>query len=339
MKNTLSLLITFLFSQFLFGQDTFSIVAVDSATREVGSAGASCIDNSYIISDVFPNKGAAHTQAWWDITNQGKIRQFMNSGLAPQEIIDYIVANDSKNWGRDSTYRQYGIVDFGDSTNIPRSAGHTGSNADDYKSHKLGSGYAIQGNILLGPQVLDSIENAFLRTKGQWLGDRLMSAMIAASFPGADARCLNIGLSTFSAFVRVAKPTDEYNELYLDLNVREVDTVGKDSSDYIDPIDSLQIVYNNWKDTVTSVLEKNYNTNAIKVYPNPFTESTTFYFNEAKKVSILTIFNLLGFVIESKNISSETSFTFNRKDISNGVYFYKIEDAGAFIASGKLVVF
>ena len=48
-------------------QDTFSIVAVDSITGEVGSAGASCLDDSdiaggvFIISDVLPGKGAIHT--------------------------------------------------------------------------------------------------------------------------------------------------------------------------------------------------------------------------------------------------------------------------------------
>ena len=45
------------------GADTFSIVAVDLETGEVGSAGASCISGSIIISDVHPGLGAIHTQS------------------------------------------------------------------------------------------------------------------------------------------------------------------------------------------------------------------------------------------------------------------------------------
>ena len=44
---------------------TFSIVAIDTLTNEVGSAGASCIGNSVIISDIHPNLGAIHTQSYY----------------------------------------------------------------------------------------------------------------------------------------------------------------------------------------------------------------------------------------------------------------------------------
>ena len=53
----------------LFAQDTFSIVAVDETTGEIGSAGASCLDDTqfpgsggaFIISDILPGRGAIHT--------------------------------------------------------------------------------------------------------------------------------------------------------------------------------------------------------------------------------------------------------------------------------------
>ncbi|HOI32111.1 MAG TPA: hypothetical protein PLC47_05045, partial [Bacteroidales bacterium] len=57
-------------------QDTFSIVAVDTITGEVGSAGASCLDNSaitggaVIISDIIPGRGAIHTHSYWVSANQ-----------------------------------------------------------------------------------------------------------------------------------------------------------------------------------------------------------------------------------------------------------------------------
>ena len=42
-------------------QDTFSIVAIDPITGKVGSAGASCIGGSMIISDIHPGLGGIHT--------------------------------------------------------------------------------------------------------------------------------------------------------------------------------------------------------------------------------------------------------------------------------------
>ncbi len=40
--------------QIIYTQDTFSIIAVDSISGRIGSAGASCIQNSIIISDIHP---------------------------------------------------------------------------------------------------------------------------------------------------------------------------------------------------------------------------------------------------------------------------------------------
>ena len=61
-------------------QDTFSIVAVDQETGEVGSAGASCINGSIIISDVHPVLGAIHTQSYWNAQNQNNASQLMDQG-------------------------------------------------------------------------------------------------------------------------------------------------------------------------------------------------------------------------------------------------------------------
>lgn len=49
MKSKFYILIAFICASFLFSkaalsQETFSIVAADSATHEIGSAGASCVD-------------------------------------------------------------------------------------------------------------------------------------------------------------------------------------------------------------------------------------------------------------------------------------------------------
>ena len=85
-------------------------------------------------------------------------------------------------------------------------------------NHILGPNYAIQGNILLGQQILDSMEYYFLNTSG-CLPERLMAAMNGAKVVGADTRCMVEGTSSLSAFKNGS--TDSYNNLFLDINVAE----------------------------------------------------------------------------------------------------------------------
>ena len=217
---------------FGFTYSTFSIVAVDLSNGQVGSAGASCIGGSIIISDIHPGVGAIHTQSYWSGYNQIMASNLMDSGLSPDEIIAYLIENDVNN---NPSIRQYGIVDIYEGG---RSAAYTGENCMDYKNHILGSNYAIQGNILLNEQVLMSIENNFNSSFGT-LSDKLMAALQGANIPGADSRCLDNGTSSLSAFIRVAEPFDEANDFFLDLNINNTNN-GQE------PIDLLQNLYNEW---------------------------------------------------------------------------------------------
>ena len=104
-------IITIFLICFGFCQDTFSIVAVNPYTGEVGSAGASCIAGSIIISDVHPGYGAIHTQSYWLSGNQNLASDYMGLGYNPQQIMDSLVVNDVQN---NPTIRQYGAVDLVD---------------------------------------------------------------------------------------------------------------------------------------------------------------------------------------------------------------------------------
>ena len=211
---------------------TFSIVAVDLSNGQVGSAGASCIGGSIIISDIHPGVGAIHTQSYWHGYNQLMASDLMDMGLSPDEIIDYIVENDVSN---NPFIRQYGIIDIYEGG---RSAAYTGENCMDYKAHILGDTYAIQGNILLGEEILINMENNFNSTFGS-LSDKLMAALQGANIEGADSRCLDNGTSSLSAFIRVAEPSDSEGSFFLDLNINNTNN-GQE------PIDLLQTLYDQW---------------------------------------------------------------------------------------------
>lgn len=239
--KTLSTCVLFFISLVAFAQDTFSIIAIDTLTGEIGSAGASCISSEHpdsgaiVISTIIPGKGAINTQAWYHPGNQENATKKLMEGLNADEIISWLKNNDIVNR---TQLRQYGVITVDSKKNISVAA-FTGVSCNAYKNHITGRNYNIQGNILAGQFVLDSMEHAFNRTKGA-LADKLMAALLAAKIPGADTRCLKEGISSKSAFIRVAKPDDKKDNLYLQLNVNN-NPKGQD------PIDILEEKYLSWK--------------------------------------------------------------------------------------------
>ncbi len=320
MKKIASLFLFILFFiNTSFGQDTFSITAVDPVTGLVGSAGASCVAGSIILSDVHPNRGVIHTQAYYLSGNQIYARNLMNMGLTPQQIIDSLVAHDVQN---NPTIRQYGITDF--IGNNVRTAGYTGVNTNDYKNHNLGPTFTVQGNILLGQQILDSMYNRYLNTPGT-MAEKLMAALQGAKVIGADTRCLSSNRSSISAFIRVAKPTDPQSGPYwLDLNVQTVPAPR-------DPIDSLQILFNQWQTTGISNNQGIYpETFSLEQnYPNPFNPNTLITFDIGK----LSYVKLAVYDITGKEVSVLADYNFHRgrysinfdaSGLASGIYIYRI---------------
>jgi uncharacterized Ntn-hydrolase superfamily protein len=207
---------------------TFSIVAVDTLTGEVGSAGASCIAGAQIIERTVESIGAMNTQAFWNSVNQTRGDSMMRAGDPPDSIISYLVHNDAQNDGLNATDRQYGAATL---AGPGASASHTGSNNSFWAGARTGPGYAIQGNILWDSTIVYGMETAFLATAGP-LEERLMAALEAAKVPGADSRCFGNGKSSISAFIKVVRPGDGQNP-YLDLVV-------SNTPSSIDPIDVLR---------------------------------------------------------------------------------------------------
>ncbi len=325
MKYLLTLLFL-LHITLLQAQDTFSIVAVDPATGQVGSAGASCIGGAIIISDILPGKGAIHTQSFWEEENQINARAQMEAGSSPTEIIAWLTAND--NDGTPFT-RQYGIVDFDDDM-IPRTAGYTGPGCFDYKDHILGDNYAIQGNILIGAEVLENMEQNFLNTQGT-LAERLMASMQGANIPGADSRCLDEGVSSLSAFIRIAGPNDTAGDFMLDLNVPST-PFGEE------PIDSLQSLFDGWLLTNSEEIIQN-NEISVSVFPNPSTEKIVIHIDDwqAADSMELLIFDLQGKKIHQQKVKSPQVILDNQQLKSEKTYIYQLLEQEIIVKSGKLL--
>jgi uncharacterized Ntn-hydrolase superfamily protein len=322
----------------LFAQDTFSIVAIDSVNGLFGSAGASCVGSSssyphgaQILSDVIPGTGVIHTQAAWTSANQQNAHNWMMMGLAPQQIIDSLVANDA---GGNPSTRQYGIVDY--NSGHPRSAAFTGVNCSDYKNDTAHLNYSIQGNILMGQKILDSMQVRFLNSVG-FLGDRLMAALQGAKVVGADTRCAVRGTSSQSAFIRVGRMTDAADSLYCDLWMAYPTNYSGQFP--VDPIDSLQTLYDLWKTTTSVTGAKSSPPSEVKIYRGEG-ENLVFDFSHCRNYlqSGLQIFDITGRCLRQVIVTSRF-MTVNIPDAGRSrILLYRLSGTdGAFICSGKFL--
>jgi len=331
MKKTLLLSIILICFWQIKSQDTFSICAIDTITGEVGSAGASCVyinQGIRILSDVHPGVGVIHSQAYYLQANQAYARGLMNMGLSPQQIIDSLIENDAQN---NPAIRQYGIVDFRDGS--PRSAAYTGQNCDNYKNHITGPNYTIQGNILLGQQILDSMEARFLRAEGE-LACRLMEALQGAKVPGADTRCMADGISSIGAFLRVAQPDDPVNNLYLDFNIPSAD-------DGVDPIDSLQILIDTWGGCINTQTIDIVNDLQIRVFPNPAAQQVHFSINGISHFQsiLIKIHDIDGRIVAELKGQNNSIIDWDVSSLPKGIYLYKIVSNNQYSYTGKISVY
>jgi len=318
-----NLLFIILFVSIFFNvrsQDTFSIVAMDPVTGEVGSAGASCVDlgafnipTDDFLGELFPGVGAINSQAWYVPANQENARARMNEGLTPSEIIQWLIDNDISNQPQ---LRQYGIVaKVGDEI---ETAAHTGTLTDDYKNHITGPTYSIQGNILLGQEVLDNMETEFLAAEGD-LACKLMAALQGANMVGADSRCTGNGTSSLFAFVKVAQPTDTFGNPSFLLSVRT------ESNDGVEPITELQTLFDADRDCgnlEVNDLESNFD---FSLFPNPSENIITIESNnissEEYKVELISI---LGKTIYTSSILDTIEIDIS--SFSEGIYFIKVSN-------------
>ena len=299
--------ILFLIPSISFSQDTFSIIAVDPETGEVGAAGATCLFGESnglinIISSIIPGKGGVISQAYVCVPNinMTNATTLMELGYSPAQIITWLNNNDSCNAGN-YQYRQYGIIDFDESGNV-RTAGYTGNLADDYKEDRQGATYSIQGNILLNQSVIDNMEYNFLNTEGS-LAEKLMAAMQGANFPGADERCLDEGTSSATAFLVVYDSDDNPNQPSLEFNI-----VSQPPG--IEPIDLLQEMFDENLSVENSTVEE------LSLFPNPSDGIINIRSDKNYQLEIYSV--------EGKVILNDFGNQIDISGIQNGTYFLKI---------------
>ena len=195
---------------------TWSIVAVEPETGEVGIAGASCIGGSIVLAGVVPGRGVIAAQAFTNRDGRDTGMDRLAARASPQAIIEEI-ASPGFDWlGFLPLYRlrQYGVVslDFPDAP-----ASFTGDWSLAWHGAARGRGVSVQGNTLYGPEVVADALDAYRASAARCpLVDRLQLALEAGAARGGDRRCSK-EQAALSAFLIVARPKDHASAPWLRL--------------------------------------------------------------------------------------------------------------------------
>ena len=157
---------------------TFSIVALDPDTAELGLAVQTCGPAvGAIVPWVEPGVGAVATQSFTNMALGPQGLALLRSGVPAPDALRRILARDP---GRET--RQVGLVDMSG-----RAAAHTGSRCVAQAGHVCVPGVSVQGNMLERPAVWLAMLDAYGRASGD-LADRLLASLAAAEHEGGDVR-------------------------------------------------------------------------------------------------------------------------------------------------------
>jgi uncharacterized Ntn-hydrolase superfamily protein len=184
-RTALVVVVTFVAALTMTAQDldpeyraTFSIIARDPATAELGHA-----ETSKALAGG-TNFGAAKGGVGV-ITNQaatfmmyGKVGiQMLEMGFTPEQALQYMLKTDEQRENR-----QVAIIDA-----QGRTAAFTGANTSDWHGHKCGVNYCVQANTMTGPEVVAAVSRSFEGSSGP-LAERLLDALDAGQAQGGDKR-------------------------------------------------------------------------------------------------------------------------------------------------------
>jgi uncharacterized Ntn-hydrolase superfamily protein len=159
--------------------NTFSIVARCPRTDHLGVAVATAVP---AVGSTCPftrsGVGAASTQSWVNPYLAIAVLDAIEGGRDAVGALDLAIAADE---GR--SLRQIGIVDRNG-----RAAAWSGSDCTPWFGDAVGEGFAVQGNMLAGPETIAAMAQAFRKSEACALDERLMRALEAGEAAGGDKR-------------------------------------------------------------------------------------------------------------------------------------------------------
>ena len=176
---------------------TFSLCAIDP---ETGESGAVVTTRVPFVGRAVPwvraGVGAVATQSWTVVEYGPQGLDRLAEGIEPSKVIRQLLEGDE---GRE--HRQLGLIDM-----RGRTAAFTGSENSAWAGSRQGKNYTVQGNILVGREVIDAVADHFESTAGTGmpLAERMVLALEAGQKQGGDRRWGEYQ----SAAIRIADPND-----------------------------------------------------------------------------------------------------------------------------------
>lgn len=169
---------------------TFSILAMDPATGEIGGAVQSrvfSVGNGVLWAEA--GVGAVATQAVVDVSYGPQALALLRQGVGAEAVVRRVWESDPdprpQDWSKEG--RQFAVLDATGAT-----FAYTGPKATAWAGHRAcaagGAPCTAQGNILAGAGVVDSMVAAFEGSAGQHLSLRLLAALEAGQRAGGDRR-------------------------------------------------------------------------------------------------------------------------------------------------------
>jgi uncharacterized Ntn-hydrolase superfamily protein len=210
---------------------TFSIVAADLESGDWGVAVASkfpCV--GAVVPWAVAGVGAVATQSWANTSFGPDGLRRMGDGAGADEALRRMLHADE---GRED--RQVGLVDASGVA-----ATFTGDRCMEWAGGVAGEGFAAQGNILAGEEVVAELARVFTETEGD-LSDRLLAALLAGDAAGGDRRGRQ---SAALLVVREAGGYEGRNDRYIDLRVDDHPDAPQELARLFDVWDTTMLIRN-----------------------------------------------------------------------------------------------
>ena len=90
----------------------------------------------------------------------------------------------------------------------------------------------------------------------------------------------------------------------------------------------------------SSINEYSYNTESLKISPNPFQDYTSVTVDDGTYIrnGTFTVFDMFGRVASTPQQISGSQFIYSGRELKSGIYSYRLTDNKGFSATGKFVV-
>jgi uncharacterized Ntn-hydrolase superfamily protein len=158
---------------------TFSIIAHDVATGQVGIAVASkTLATGARVPHIRTGVGAIASQARVNHYYGPRGLALLAAGASAADTVRLLIAADE-----DQDIRQVHVMD-----RHGRFAAHTGAECLEWCGHLVKESYSVAGNILAGPAVLEAMAAAYDAATGLPLAQKLVAALKAGEQAGGDKR-------------------------------------------------------------------------------------------------------------------------------------------------------